>query len=42
MSIISNGMVVTVVPVPSISAIDIAGTQSLTLGAYIETDQKYK
>lgn len=42
MSIISNKIVVIDVLVPAISAIDITGTQSLTLGVYIETNQKHK
>jgi len=39
MNVISNDTVV-VVPVPSINAIDISGTRSLTLGVSIETYQK--
>lgn len=42
MSIISNKIVVIDVLVPAISAIDITGTWSLTLGVFIETNQKHK
>lgn len=41
MSIISNNIVVIDVLVPPISATDITGTRSLTLGLYIETNQKH-
>lgn len=42
MSIISYKIVDIDVLMPPITAVDITGTRSLTLGVYIETNQKHK